>query len=71
MSKCFGKIIISGEHAAVYGKLALAASIGLGVTAKVLGEGGESNQSVVLTKAIEVAGQEGLTSESAESGARL
>jgi mevalonate kinase len=56
MSKCFGKIIISGEHAAVYGKLALAASIGLGVTAKVLGEGGESNQSVVLTKAIEVAG---------------
>lgn len=51
-----GKIILSGEHSVVYGKLALAASIGLGVTAKVLGEGGEANQSVIVAKAIEVAG---------------
>ena len=51
-----GKVILSGEHAVVYGKLALAASIGLGVTARIVSEGSEANQSVIVEKAIEVAG---------------
>jgi len=50
-----GKLILSGEHAVVYGKMALAASISLGVKVSV-NEGEQTDKTEVVKKAIEVAG---------------
>lgn len=51
-----GKIILSGEHAVVYGQLALASSINLGVVARVVGEDTEVGKNEIVIRAIEVAG---------------
>jgi len=53
--KVFGKVILAGEHAVVYGKMALATSISLGLSVRVV-EKGESAKNPVIEKAIEVAG---------------
>lgn len=51
-----GKIIISGEHSVVYGKLALAASVGKGVRVKVVNDNFINNYSEIVKMAIELAG---------------
>lgn len=50
-----GKLILAGEHAVVYGKMALAASISLGVRVSVVESGG-SEKNPIVDKAIKVAG---------------
>ena len=50
-----GKVILAGEHAVVYGKMALAASISLGVRVSVVESGG-SEKNPIVDKAIEAAG---------------
>ena len=50
-----GKVIIVGEHAVVYGKMALVASISQGVGVQVVERGGTKKTDIVK-KAIEVAG---------------
>ncbi len=50
-----GKIIISGEHSVVYGALAIAASVGMSVSAKVVEKGG-SEKNEIVEKAIMFAG---------------
>lgn len=54
MSKVFGKVILSGEHAVVYGELALAAQINLGVNVRVIE--GKHEIDPIICRAIEVAG---------------
>lgn len=53
--KICGKVILAGEHAVVYGKMALAASISLGVRVSVVESGG-SEKNPIVDKAIKVAG---------------
>lgn len=53
-STIFGKVIICGEHAVVYGEMALAAQISLGVRARVVE--GKKEANIIILKAIEIAG---------------
>ncbi|MBP9670435.1 hypothetical protein KBD75_03480 [Candidatus Woesebacteria bacterium] len=50
-----GKVILAGEHAVVYGKMALVTSIALGVRVMVVEKGG-TEKNPIIDKAIEVAG---------------
>ena len=56
--KVFGKIILAGEHAVVYGKQALAVSISLGVEVN-MSKGVMGSQTELVKKAIEMAGGDG------------
>ena len=61
-----GKVIIVGEHAVVYGKMALVASISQGVGVQVVERGGTKKTDIVK-KAIEVAGGDDKTQVKIES----
>jgi mevalonate kinase len=65
MIKTKGKVILSGEHSVVYGKMALATSISLGVSAEVVSELGDMSE--LVAKAIEVAGGDKNTQVKIES----